>query len=64
MIYDFLFLTETIPPVLPDGWEEHIDHQSGKTYYANHITKQTSWDVPKDTESDSIERICSNSTGA
>lgn len=33
--------------VLPPGWMSVIDPISGKTYYANPSTGQTSWDPPK-----------------
>ena len=32
---------------LPTNWEEHKDPSSGKTFYYNKVTKETSWDKPK-----------------
>ena len=37
---------ETKYPVLPPGWEESIDPDSGKKYYANRSTQETRWDPP------------------
>jgi len=31
---------------LPPGWQEAVDPASGKTYYMNHISKETAWDRP------------------
>lgn len=28
---------------LPPGWEQ--GHANGKTYYVNHVTKETTWEV-------------------
>ena len=31
---------------VPDGWEKREDPQSGRTYYINATTKQSSWTLP------------------
>lgn len=31
---------------LPPGWSVRIDPTTGKTYYANHLTKSTQWEPP------------------
>jgi len=31
---------------LPNGWESAIDPSTGRTYYINHLTQQTSWTPP------------------
>ena len=47
---------ETKPDVVPDssplppGWGEVIDESSGRIYYYNSITQETSWDQPKGSE--------------
>ena len=33
-------------PPLPMGWERAVDLSSGRTYYANRSTRETSWEVP------------------
>lgn len=32
---------------LPNGWVATVDPDSGETYYANTITGETSWELPK-----------------
>ena len=32
--------------VLPAGWREVLDPQSGSSYYQNDVTRQTQWDRP------------------
>jgi len=39
-------LTEFDEEKLPPGWERKYDKKSGKYYYIDHNTKQTSWTVP------------------
>ena len=34
------------PSNLPDGWSEIVDPSSGRTYYYNSITQDTSWEYP------------------
>lgn len=34
-----------LPPPLPDGWEGRLD-ANGRTYYVNHIARETQWDHP------------------
>ena len=34
------------PKSLPDGWSEVSDPTSGKTYYYNAVTEETSWSLP------------------
>merc|ERR1719235_2962147 len=31
---------------LPPGWEQGFDNKSGRIYYFNRQTQQSSWDVP------------------
>jgi hypothetical protein len=33
---------------LPRGWDERVDERSGRTYYVNHGTRQTSWTLPSE----------------
>ncbi|CAE7565076.1 pub1 [Symbiodinium natans] len=33
-------------PALPAGWEQGVDAGSGKTYYYNRATNQSSWTIP------------------
>lgn len=33
---------------LPRGWDERFDEKSGRTYYVNHHTRQTSWTLPSE----------------
>ena len=33
---------------LAAGWEEEVDPQTGRTFYVNHATQQTSWTIPVD----------------
>jgi len=33
-------------PALPAGWEQGVDATSGKTYYYNRATNQSSWTIP------------------
>jgi WW domain len=33
---------------LGNGWVAAVDPSSGRTYYANTITQQTSWEYPAD----------------
>ena len=35
------------PPSLPAGWQSAVDPSSGKTYYVNSMTGQTSWEMPR-----------------
>lgn len=32
---------------LPEGWTELVDKKSGRKYYYNKITKETSWHIPE-----------------
>ncbi|KAL7705226.1 WW domain containing protein [Lotmaria passim] len=32
--------------VLPEGWEQRVDHRTGRTFYVNHINKTTTWTMP------------------
>ena len=43
-----------VPPrsKLPVGWEEKVDHATGRTYYVDHVHKRTTWTLPEDTVSD------------
>ena len=34
---------------LAAGWEEEVDPNTGRVFYVNHATKQTSWTPPVDT---------------
>ena len=34
------------PPLLPRGWERLFDSASGREYYANAFTQESSWDPP------------------
>ena len=31
----------------PAGWQSAVDPSSGKTYYVNSMTGQTSWEMPR-----------------
>merc|ERR1712010_66184 len=33
-------------PGMPPGWTEHFDHSSGRSYYHNQHTNETSWSKP------------------
>ena len=41
----------TSPRVLPNGWEQFVDPQSGRAYYANRRTGASSWTPPANSES-------------
>ena len=41
--------TEVVPKArapLPDGWEEHYDHDQANYYFFNTITQQSTWERP------------------
>ena len=44
---DFLQATEGGAGNLPPGWESRIDPGSGKAFYIDHNTKQTTWEHPR-----------------
>lgn len=44
--------TSNLEPALPEGWEERQD-ANGRTYYVNHIARETQWERPSVTSSDS-----------
>ena len=37
---------KTIAQLLPPGWEERVDHGSGKKFYVDHNTQTTHWSPP------------------
>lgn len=37
------------PEPLPDEWEELVDQDTKHRFFANHLTRQTSWTDPRDT---------------
>ena len=39
-------LPEDVSKVLPEGWEARKDRVTGKTFYIDHNTKQTTWECP------------------
>mmetsp|Transcript_51552 Transcript_51552/g.104941 ORF Transcript_51552/g.104941 Transcript_51552/m.104941 type:complete len:623 (-) Transcript_51552:406-2274(-) len=41
----------------PHGWERRWDAHQGRHYYANHITKVTQWQVPREWQSDAAAII-------
>ena len=32
--------------VLPEGWSAELDPDSGYTYYYNHVTGESAWEIP------------------
>merc|ERR1719166_956286 len=36
-----------IASTLPSGWEQRKDPRSGRVFYIDHNTRQTSWDPPE-----------------
>jgi hypothetical protein len=38
---------------LPEGWEQRVDHRTGRTFYVNHLTRTTTWTPPTSTSSTS-----------
>ena len=48
---------EDVVPPLPEGWTEHLDPNSGQSYYSNAAEGTTSWDrpsLPEDVEQGSV----------
>lgn len=41
-------------PILPPGWMSILDQISGRVYYANPITGQTSWELPSVLPTDNL----------
>ncbi|KAH8609112.1 WW domain [Trypanosoma vivax] len=39
-------------PVSQGDWVEHVDTKTGRKYYVNHRTRQTSWTIPADASVD------------
>ena len=42
--------------VIAPGWKEKLDPVSGKTFYYNRTTKETTWDFPSDTDVKAVVR--------
>ncbi|XP_063703679.1 putative peptidyl-prolyl cis-trans isomerase dodo [Culicoides brevitarsis] len=40
---------------IPEGWEKRVSRSTGMVYYLNKITKESQWDVPKESASASAD---------
>eukprot|EP00948_MAST-09A_sp_MAST-9A-sp1_P002394 g2394.t1 len=40
-------MRKTKPNATYHGWQEYFDNETGKPYWHNHVTNQTTWDRPK-----------------
>lgn len=41
-------LTQSFPPKLPQNWIALVYPKTGRTYYANVVTKTTQWEFPQE----------------
>ncbi len=51
---------QTATSTLPAGWTAAVDPTSGRTYYVNATTGQTSWEVPTETPATSVAPVATN----
>ena len=43
---DYYSDSESILSLFLEGWEEHVDQDTGRPYYYNTYTKQSQWEKP------------------
>ena len=46
-----------VPPALPEGWVEMTDPASGRVYYSNGLTGETTWDRPAAEEGRPVDDV-------